>query len=38
MFHLFARLGCMVPDAAFMGGLTISVHLLLERLSVRDRM
>jgi hypothetical protein len=38
MFHLFDRRCCMIADAPFMGGLTISVHLFLQRLSTRQRM
>jgi len=38
IFHLFDRRCCMIHDGAFMGSLTISVHLPLQRLSVGDRM
>ena len=38
MLHLFDRRCCMIDHAAPMGGLTISVHLPLQRASARERM
>src|SRR5215475_12217851 len=38
MLHFFGRGYCMIHDATRMGGLTICVHLPLQRLSMRSRM